>query len=229
MKLGGAGTTIESIPEVEPKVPGVGGGGDDFPGGDGFGGGGDRGGPERASYWGKYRLGMWLALAAITMMFMAFTSAYIFRQGFSADWRAIEMPSLLWLNTTVLLVSSFTIELARRSLEQALDIAFKRWLGVTAVLGIAFLAGQVLVWRQLEAKGIYLSTSPHSSFFYMLTAMHGLHLLGGIVALSYVVFNAWQSRFISDKQLALVDVTALYWHFMDGLWIYLFLLLFVWR
>ena len=132
----------------------------------------------------KYHLAMWLALASIAMMFMAFTSAYVIRMG--DDWAPISIPSALWLSTGVLLTSSFTIELARKALKRGLGDLFKRWLWVTTFLGIAFLVGQLLAWRQLAVKGIYLSTNPHSSFFYVLTAAHGLHLLGGIIALLFV-------------------------------------------
>jgi cytochrome c oxidase subunit 3 len=169
---------------------------------------------------------MWLALASIAMMFMAFTSAYVIRMG--DDWAPISIPSALWLSTGVLLTSSFTIELARKALKRGLGDLFKRWLWVTTFLGIAFLVGQLLAWRQLAVKGIYLSTNPHSSFFYVLTSFHGMHLLGGVFALFWIVFGAWRNRFAPERTTA-VDVTALYWHFMDVLWIYLFLLLFVWR
>jgi cytochrome c oxidase subunit 3 len=101
-------------------------------------------------------------------------------------------------------------------------------LTVTLLLGVVFLAGQLLAWRQLAAQGIFLGTSPHGSFFYLLTGTHGLHLLGGIIALTYVVFGSWRLRYTRRHHIA-VDLTALYWHFMDGLWVYLFVLLFLWR
>jgi cytochrome c oxidase subunit 3 len=160
------------------------------------------------------------------MMFMAITSALVIRQG--DDWSPISMPSALWLSTSVLFASSFTIEWARRSLKRGMSDLFKRWLSVTMLLGVLFVAGQLLAWRQLVLKGIYLSTNPHSSFFYLLTGLHGVHLLGGIIALSWIVFGAWRNHFSKERTTA-VDVTAIYWHFMDLLWIYLFLLLFVWR
>jgi cytochrome c oxidase subunit III len=174
----------------------------------------------------KYRLAMWLTMASIVMMFMAITSAYVIRQG--DDWTPISMPSALWLSTGVLFASSVTIELARRSIKHGLNQLFKRWISITTLLGIAFLFGQLLAWQQLVEKGIYISTNPHSSFFYLLTSLHGLHLLGGIFALAWLVYGGLRNRFAPDRTTA-VDVTALYWHFMDILWIYLFLLLFVWR
>jgi cytochrome c oxidase subunit III len=174
----------------------------------------------------KYRLGIWLGIASIVMMFMAITSALVIRQG--DDWSPISIPSALWLSTSVLFASSLTIEWARRSLKRGMNDLFKRWLSATMLLGVLFVAGQLLAWRQLVLSGIFLSTNPHSSFFYLMTGLHGLHLLGGIIALSWIVFGAWRNRFSKEQTMA-VDATAIYWHFMDILWIYLFLLLFVWR
>jgi len=132
------------------------------------------------------------------------------------------------LNTVVLLASSLTLELSRRSLAamKSGEGPFRRWGYVTLALGCAFLAGQFQAWRQLAARGVYLSTNPSSSFFYLLTAAHGLHLLGGIGALTYVVARARGTWRVSGKR-TVVDLTALYWHFMDGLWVYILLLLLV--
>ncbi|HLG15606.1 MAG TPA: cytochrome c oxidase subunit 3 [Blastocatellia bacterium] len=180
----------------------------------------------------KYRIGMWAALASILMLFVALTSAYIVRQGTPAtrpaDWITIELPPVLWLNTALLIVSSLTIELSRRALKRSDYAAVKRWLSLTTLLGIGFLAGQIVAWRQLAAQGIYVSTNPHSSFFYLLTSLHGLHVLGGVLALTYVTVAALRLR-IGLRRAVAVDVTAMYWHFMDGLWVYLFLLLFFWK
>ncbi|MGA9771939.1 MAG: cytochrome c oxidase subunit 3 [Blastocatellia bacterium] len=180
----------------------------------------------------KYRIGMWVGLASILMLFVALTSAYILRQtrGLSEinDWTPLEMPTALWFTTAALLTSSLTIELARRALKHNDYERFRVWISLTTLLGIAFLAGQILAWRQLAGQGIYVNTHPHSSFFYLLTSLHALHLLGGIIALAYVTVTGLRLR-ISQRRRTVVGVTALYWHFMDGLWVYLFLLLFFWR
>jgi len=170
-----------------------------------------------------YQIGMWLALGAIVMVFAAFTSALVVRRGLSDDWVAIALPRLLWLNTAVLLASSLTLERSRRGLAARQEAQFSRWLKVTVALGWLFLGGQLLAWRELAARGVYLATNPSSSFFYLLTAAHGVHLLGGIVALAYLVWRA--RRIAAGGRATAVDVTALYWHFMDGLWIYILLLL----
>jgi cytochrome c oxidase subunit III len=181
----------------------------------------------------KYRLGMWVALASILMLFVALTSAYIVRQtqGLASDvrdWVAIDMPQVLWATTVLLIVSSFTIEMARRSLRRNDYGRFRRYVAATTVMGVLFLAGQIVAWRQLAAQGIYVNSNPHSSFFYLLTSLHGVHLLGGLIALSGVTLAALRLR-IGARQRNSVEATSLYWHFMDGLWLYLFLLLFFWR
>jgi cytochrome c oxidase subunit 3 len=171
-----------------------------------------------------YRIGMWMGLVAIVMLFAAFTSAMIVRRGASNDWTSIALPRLLYFNTLILLASSVALEISRRALAAGNAGLFKLWLYATTILGAAFLGGQLLAWRQLASRGVYLSTNPSSSFFYLLTAAHGLHLLGGVIALCYLLWKAPRLAAGLKKPVA-VDVTAIYWHFMDGLWIYLLLLL----
>src|SRR5437773_11559641 len=130
----------------------------------------------------KYRIGMWVGLASILMLFVALTSAYIVRRvpalgGGQEDWQPIDMPAVLWLNTGLLLVSSASIELARRALKRNEYAGFKKWISLTTLFGVAFLTGQVMAWRQLAAQGVFINSHPHSSFFYLLTSLHGLHLL----------------------------------------------------
>jgi cytochrome c oxidase subunit 3 len=161
------------------------------------------------------------------MLFAAFTSAYVVRKGMSLDWRATALPSILWLNTAVLLASSYTIERARREWDSSVS-----WLGATTGLGLVFLAGQFVAWRELKAAGIYLASNPSSSFFYLLTGAHGVHLLGGVLAMLSVCWKAWRAH---NKQVdwpnrrAAIESTAIYWHFMDGLWVYVLVLLIVGR
>lgn len=174
-----------------------------------------------------YRTGIWLALVAITMLFAAFTSALVVRQGISNDWVHLRLPWILWLNTAVLLASSLTLEIARRALAAGFPERFlQAWYGTTG-LGLAFLAGQLVAWRELASRGVYLATSPNSSFFYLLTAAHGVHLFGGVLALLYVAFRAGRLATGSARPVA-VEVASIYWHFMDGLWIYVLVLL-AWR
>jgi cytochrome c oxidase subunit 3 len=194
-------------------------GGDD----DGKGPGGGPGGTPQRAYFTVIQL----ALAGIIMFFMALTSSFLVRKGLGNDWVPFNFPRILWVNTLLLLASSFTIRAARRHLHENEQASFRSWWGVTTALGIAFLAGQVIAWRQLAAQGVFLVTNPSSSFFYVLTAAHGLHLLGGIVALLYVSSRNWRRSRIS--QVTATDVASIYWHFMDGLWVFLFALLYLGR
>jgi cytochrome c oxidase subunit 3 len=170
--------------------------------------------------------GIWVVLFAITMMFAAFTSALIVRKGSSLDWRHFTLPSTLYFNTLLLLASSVTLEISRRRIAAFMGgLKNKvenpaRWLYITLFLGLLFMAGQYVAWRQLSAQGLYLATNPSSSFFYVLTATHALHVLGGLGGLIYVI------RKLSKSSLrrSTLDATARYWHFMDVLWLYLLLL-----
>ncbi len=174
--------------------------------------------PRRA-----YFTALQLGLAAIVMFFMALASSYIVRKGLGNDWQRTPMPVVVWLNTAILLVSSLTMVFARKKLAGGDREAFQSWWWVTTGLGLLFLAGQIIAWRQLAAEGMLLSTNPSSSFFYLLTAAHGAHLAGGIFALFYVIFRPWKRSRISQATAA--ELTSIYWHFMDGLWIFLLLLL----
>jgi cytochrome c oxidase subunit III len=187
--------------------------------------------PDLNSSANRYRIGMWVAMAAILMMFTALSSAYIVRAASSNDWQALRMPRILLLSTALIVISSGTLERARRKLKQALYDAHKRWLLLTVALGFGFLISQLLAWRQLVGQGIYVASNPHSSFFYLLTATHAVHLLGGLVALTYLSLRTRtrmreENPFAVQQGQAAADAVTLYWHFMDFLWIYLFVLLF---
>jgi cytochrome c oxidase subunit 3 len=158
-------------------------------------------------------LGMWFAMAAVLMLFMGLTSAYVARRGLDPQWQNIGMPPLAAVNAGALVASSVTLEIGRRS-----RLAVGRWVLATWVLGVVFLAGQLIIWRQLAGAGMYVTTNPHSSFFYVLTATHGLHLLGGIVAMTRAIWMPVDREF--------PRALALYWHFLGGLWVYLLVVLF---
>ena len=171
--------------------------------------------------------GIWVGLAAITMTFAAFTSALVVRQGSSHDWRHITLPSVLYLNTLVIFASSVTLEISRRRVASFMGglrnqvESPARWLYVTLFLGLLFVAGQYVAWLQLKSQGLYLATNPSSSFFYVLTAAHALHVLGGLGGLIRVIGKLNQ-RVLRRSTL---DATSRYWHFMDVLWVYLLVLL----
>jgi cytochrome c oxidase subunit III len=191
------------------------------PGDDGFGGGS---GDSRSSFpITKEQIALWVLLTGIIMLFAGLTSAYIVLRGV-ATWQNIQLPSLLWPNTLVLLLSSVTIELARRAVRRNRLATMNRWLGASAVLGVLFVVGQLAVWQQLVNAGVYLPSTLQSGFFYILTGLHGLHITGGIVALGIVMSKALKNRLTVFNNQSL-RLCATYWHFMDALWIYLFVLL----
>ncbi|HLB89111.1 MAG TPA: cytochrome c oxidase subunit 3 [Terriglobales bacterium] len=174
--------------------------------------------PEPAS------TGIWVGLAAIAMSFAAFTSALIVRQGGSTDWRHFILPRVLYLNTLALFISSVTLEIARRRFARTshpVYAASLRALYATLLLGLVFVMGQYAAWLDLRSQGLYLATNPSSSFFYVLTAVHGLHVLGGLAGLIYVIRKLRRSVL----RRSTLDAACYYWHFMDILWLYLLWLL----
>jgi cytochrome c oxidase subunit III len=186
--------------------------------------------PERSE------TGVWIGIAAISMSFAAFTSAMIVRQGASTDWQRFHLPNILYLNTLILMASSVTLQMARNrlaSVGELLSSAPEKarkmfsdgnyWLYVTAALGGLFVLGQILAWRSLIQQGLFLATNPSCSFFYVFTALHGLHLLGGIGGLAYIIGKLAKTH--GTAQTTGIGAMAVYWHFMDGLWVYLLFLL----
>jgi cytochrome c oxidase subunit III len=177
--------------------------------------------------------GVWVGIAAITMSFAAYSSALVVRQGANPDWVHFTLPPILFFNTLVVLASSATLYIARGRSRAAADRAGSAaavvdaphltWLYVTISLGFLFLAGQILAWRNLAGQGLTLASSPSSSFFYLLTAMHGLHLLGGLAGLLYVVYRVRSSS--AERAESANKAASLYWHFMTVLWLYLFAML----
>jgi cytochrome c oxidase subunit III len=187
---------------------------------------GDGGGPEdsRSSFpLSKEQIGLWVLLTAVIMLFAGLTSAYIVLRGVPT-WQNIELPSLLWPNTLVLLLSSFTLEMAKGAIRKNRIAMMNRWLGLSALLGVVFIAGQLAAWRQLVHAGVYLPSTLQSGFFYILTGLHGLHITGGIIALGFVMAKSARNRLTAFNHQSLKLCTT-YWHFMDGLWVYLFVLL----
>lgn len=178
---------------------------------------------------GASRTGVWVGIAGICMTFAALTSALVVRQGASMDWRHFSLPSVLYFNTVILFGSSFALEVARkkvaafaRGLDSTRSLALA-WLYLTLGLGVVFVAGQYAAWTQLRAQGLYLATNPSSAFFYVLTFMHALHVLGGLGGLTLVISRL--SKRAPTLRRSTLDTASYYWHFMDVLWLYLLLLL----
>jgi cytochrome c oxidase subunit 3 len=181
--------------------------------------------PERwATPLGAYRIAALFVTFSIMSIFATLTHVLESRWAHSKDWVSIALPHVLYVNSAVLVASSLTMELARFAASRQKPQQCARWLLATLLLGLAFVAGQLIAWRELIARGLYVASNPGSFFFYFLTATHALHLLGGILALAGVVLFAGRLARKNRQQTA-VGVVALYWHFMDGLWLYLFALL----
>lgn len=194
------------------------------PGDVGSGGPGGGGGDAAVPATNSARIAVWLLVSAITILFAAFTSTYLARRG-EADWRVGPLPGVLWVSTAVICASSLAIEWARRRGRRGQVDALRMGLSVTTALGLGFLGGQLAAWKQLSEAGVYLATNPHSAFFYLLTAAHGLHLTGGIAALLYALRRT-AAALTAAETLDVVDPVATYWHFLTGLWVYLFVILF---
>jgi cytochrome c oxidase subunit III len=216
------------VDDIELIIEDIGGGGGNPPPPSGDGGGGD-GDPNKRrkptpTSPRRYQTAVVLAMLSIVMFFMALAVTFLVRKT-SSDWVPVHLPFMVWVNTIILLASSGTMELSRRK-ELGGDLkGFRTLWQVTTGLGVLFLIGQVIAWRQLVDQGFYVSTNPASSFFYIFTAAHGVHLLGGVGALCYVLFRNFQKTKLTQSVAA--EVTSHYWHFMDGLWLFLLALLYL--
>jgi cytochrome c oxidase subunit 3 len=219
-----SGTTI--VEDIELIIEDIGGGGGKLPpaGGDDGDDSGKRRGPQRPSS-RRYATAIVIAIVSIVMFFMAMASAYIYLRANSSRWVPLHLPWIIWVNTALLLLSSGAMELARRRLALADVAQFRRLWAVATTLGVLFLIGQLVAWRQFVLAGFYVSTNQASSFFYIFTGLHGLHLLGGICALLYVSFRKFEKAKVS--RVVAAEVASYYWHFMDGLWVFLLALLYL--
>ncbi len=171
------------------------------------------------------KFGLWLFIAASVMLFAAFTSAYIVRSS-AGDWLQFGMPSVMWYGTGALILSSVAVHFALKSIKAGKIDLFKKAMLLTVALGGVFIAGQFLGWAQLRASGLYLDTNASSAFFYMLTVTHIVHLIGGIIALSLVTTKGLLGRYNENNCLG-VELCATYWHFLDVLWVYLFIFIII--
>ena len=223
------GTT--ATPDIEMIVEDIGGGGGGLPPSFGGGNDGDGGGDNdnRRRNWStspkRYSTAIAIGLVSILMFFMALASAFIVLRRGSGVWVTVHLPFVVWPNTGILLASSFTLEAARRRLFLADLHGFQKFWLFTTVLGFLFVGGQLIAWRQLVAQGIYIASNQASSFFYIFTGAHAVHLLGGVCALLYVLVRKFKETTVSRSTAA--EVASYYWHFMDGLWIFLLALLYL--
>jgi len=179
------------------------------------------------------RVGLWVFLAVVTSLFGLFASAYVMRMhGHSglAHWHPLVEPRILWVNTAFLVAASYVLQKARRFAERNELERLRIYFPAGGVLTIAFLAGQLWAWRELAATGQYDRTNPAYSFFILLTAVHGLHLLGGLWVLARAALRIWRglssaSVVAAGKIRLSVELCTVYWHWLLLIWLGLFALL----
>lgn len=170
------------------------------------------------------KFALWLFIVSVCMIFASLTSAYIVRQA-EGNWQIFELPLLFWITSGMILVSSFTMHWAYMAAKRDNLEMVKIAMGITTLLGVGFLVGQVLAWGELVANNVYFAGgNPSGSFVYVLSGLHGLHIVGGVVLL--VITLVATVRFqVHSKSLNLIEMCSTYWHFLDALWLYLFVFL----
>ena len=177
----------------------------------------------------RYRITMWVLLAAVVMMFAALSSSYIILS--SGESPPVAMPRMFLVSTVLILFSSWTFQRSKRSLQRELTRAHMKWLLLTLALGLGFLVSQFMGWRELARAGAYFAGHPKSTFFYLATALHGVHLIGGIGLLFYLLVRSRKLLLPlnAEKHSTWTGVVGLYWHTMDGIWLWLLLLLLIFK
>jgi cytochrome c oxidase subunit 3 len=168
-------------------------------------------------------MGLMGILATVAMLFAAFSAALLVRRT-GTDWVPVPLPRFAWVNAVVLVASSAAVELARARVRSGGSRRAAYWLAAAGALGVLFLAGQVEVWRALAARGVFLPTGPHAAFFYLLSAIHGAHVAGGLGALAWTLRRARLGAYTAAAHAGLTHA-AIYWHFVGGVWLYLLAML----
>ncbi len=199
-------SNIGPPPPIEPELPNGGGDNNEH----------DR--PAKGSSRGASITGIIVLMCASTMTFAALVSAMVVRRGLNNDWSTVGLPKILYWNTAALVFSSILIDAARRSLRAGKRDRFNLLWSAGTILGTGFLAGQVIAWMQLEQRGFYVSGHPSTAFFYVLTWAHAAHVVGALGAVMYVEYRALRYQ-LGPSRRTMVDVSAIFWHFLDVLWL----------
>ena len=233
---------IEVPDETRRRRTGVFGGSSSGSGGGGRnpGGGGDSDGPneihrEEPEQFvpGKSRILTAFLLLVVLMTFGGLMAAYVvIATNGVAEWTPFALPVQVWVSTAIILISSFTFHLAKTAVDHDDQPAAKKWFLTTTVLGAAFISSQLLAWLALAARGLYMRGNPYAGFFYVLTAVHAIHVIGGITALGAILLRSWYPT-VNTGQIAkrkiLAQTVGWYWHFMGALWVAIFILLGFWK
>ena len=182
---------------------------------------------------GKARVFTWFLLVVVMMTFGGLSAAYVVTATNKAvGWHPFDLPIQVWISTTIILISSFVYHRGKVALDHFDQQQAKTWLTATAVLGATFISSQLLAWLELTSRGLYFAGNPYAGFFYILTAVHALHVLGGVIALGAVVIGTWNAIYSDERWerlQSLGQVVGWYWHFMGGVWLVLFILLGFWK
>lgn len=211
-------------------------------GGDGGDPGGDDGGPKPGGREAmpeernpeKSRILMWFLLLVVIMTFGGLIGAYVvIATNGALEWNPFELPFQVWISTAIILLSSVTYHFGRESVLKDDSAGARRSFLLTTVLGAAFISSQILAWMALAERGLYMRGNPYAGFFYILTAVHAVHVIGGIIALGYILLRTWNQDKLPvserDKNKAEAGAIGMYWHTMDGLWLILLFLLGFWK
>ena len=176
--------------------------------------------PQRMLSMNPHKFALWLLMVTIAMMFAALTSAYIVKKS-GGQWLQYELPSILWANAVVLLLSSTTMQGAYFSAKKNRFKALKAYLLITLFLALLFLIGQYQAWKDLVAIDVYLVGNPAGSFIYIFTGLHAVHLISGIIFILFVLVAVLKKN-VHSKRMLRIEMCTTYWHFLDALWLYLF-------
>jgi len=166
---------------------------------------------------------VWLFIVSITMLFAALTSAYIVKQS-GGEWLNFNLPGMFWITSVIIIVSSITMQLALSAARADRFNRLRTYLIITALLGLAFLIGQYESWKQLVEMDVYFVGNPAGSFLYVLTGLHAVHIISGLIFLLIVIVSSFKLK-IHSRSLIRIEMCTTYWHFLGGLWLYLFLFL----
>lgn len=244
MKVGTIKTDVKPEKKLRkrPKLSGFGGANGGNGGGGNNGGGGGNGGddnlnnPYAQEYeksFSKSKIFTWFLLIVVLMTFGGLIGAYIvISTNGVLEWRPFNLPFQVYFSTVLILASSLTYTIAQKAIKQNEHQKTKKWLLATTVLGAMFISSQILAWLALVNRGFYVRSNPYAAFFYIMTALHAVHVLGGIIALGYVVLQNWQPNDAEkalERRRDISGAVGWYWHFMGGLWIVLLGLLGFWK
>jgi cytochrome c oxidase subunit III len=192
-------------------------------------GGGDNDGPrepERQPPPEGYQLAIWLTLAGVAALFATLVVVYVWLNAQNSE---LVTPPLFWFSTVVVTVCSLTLEISRRQLRQRREAAFQRWLWLTMFLGLLFLAAQSIALKQLVTIGFFAGRNLRAWLAFFITGTHAAHLIGGLAALLYLIVKSRYGDWTVLRRRLSLDSTIIYWHFIDVLWILLFVMIFLWK